>query len=164
MITMLAQTSFNGNWGNAHEYADFDGDILGVVEWNTTFDNQWYVPTKDLRNIFIAYYGDDQGISQNLIETCTLMLLAGRTAEQEIGAALYPASARVAPLFLDEMQVLCVILYIHFLIFPIFYLATQLATRNFRVGKFKITLIFFWLHILRFFVIFYPFFYITTLI
>ena len=106
MITMLAQTSFNGNWGNAHEYADFDGDILGVVEWNTTFENQWYVPTKDLRNIFIAYYGDDQGISQNLIETCTLMLLAGRTAEQEIGAVLYPASARVAPLFLDEMQVI----------------------------------------------------------
>ena len=65
-----------------------------------------YVPTKDLRNIFIAYYGDDHGISQNLIETCTLMLLAGRTAEQEIGAVLYPASARVAPLFLDEMQVL----------------------------------------------------------
>ena len=104
---MLAQTSFNGNWGNAHEYADFDGDILGVVEWNTTFEDQWYVPTKDLRNIFIAYYGDDHlGISQNLIETCTLMLLAGRTAEQEIGAVLYPASARVAPLFLDEMQVI----------------------------------------------------------
>ena len=94
-----------GNWGNAHEYADFDGDIIGSVEWNTTYADEWYVPTKDLRNIFIAYYGEDRGITQNLISECTLMLLAGRQLEQELGALLYPASAIVAPLFLDEMQV-----------------------------------------------------------
>jgi glycosylphosphatidylinositol phospholipase D len=63
-----------------------------------------YVPTKDLQNIWIAYYGDDRGISQNLISSCTLMLLAGRIAEQELGAILYPVEAIVAPIFLDEIQ------------------------------------------------------------
>ena len=53
----------------------------------------------------IEYYGDDRGISQNLIETCTLMLLAGRIAEQELGAAVYPIEVIRAPEFLDELQV-----------------------------------------------------------
>jgi hypothetical protein len=32
------------------------------------------------------------------------MLLAGRIAEQELGAILYPVEAIVAPIFLDEIQ------------------------------------------------------------
>ena len=64
-----------------------------------------YVPTRDLHNIIIDYYGDDRGISQVLIQTCTLMLLAGRTAEQELGAIVYPIEVIQAPVFLDELQV-----------------------------------------------------------
>ena len=106
MITMLSQTSFNGNWNSAHQYADFGGDILGMLEWNTTMLDEWYVPTKDLLNIFNAYYdGEDKGLSTNLIQSCALWLLAGRVAEQELGPILYPAIAVEAPLFLDELQV-----------------------------------------------------------
>jgi len=104
MITMLSQTSFNGQWQTAHSYADFVGDIVGIMEWNTTYANEWYVPTRDLHNIIIDYYGDDRGISQVLIQTCTLMLLAGRTAEQELGAIVYPIEVIQAPVFLDELQ------------------------------------------------------------
>ena len=32
MITMLSQTSFNGQWQTAHSYADFVGDIVGIME------------------------------------------------------------------------------------------------------------------------------------
>lgn len=105
MIEMLSQTTFDGDFGAAHNYADFVGDIIGIMEWNTSYIDQWYVPTKDLHNIFIEYYGDDQGITQNLISTCSLMLLAGRIAEQELGAAIYPVEAIRAPIFLDEIQV-----------------------------------------------------------
>ena len=106
MITMLSQTSFNGNWNSAHQYADFGGDILGMLEWNTTMLDEWYVPTKDLLNIFNAYYdGEDKGLSTNLIQSCALWLLAGRVAEQELGPLVYPAIAVEAPLFLDELQV-----------------------------------------------------------
>ena len=105
LIEMLAQTSFDGNFGSAHSYADFVGDIIGIMEWNTTFIDQWYVPTKDLHNILIEYYGDDRGISQSLISSCSLWLLAGRIAEQELGAVVYPAEAIRAPVFLDEIQV-----------------------------------------------------------
>ena len=41
MITMLSQTSFNGQWQTAHSYADFVGDIVGIMEWNTTYANEW---------------------------------------------------------------------------------------------------------------------------
>ena len=64
-----------------------------------------YVPTRDLHNIIIEYYGEDRGISQVIIQTCTLMLLAGRTAEQELGAIVYPIEVIQAPVFLDEIQV-----------------------------------------------------------
>ena len=53
----------------------------------------------------IEYYGDDRGISQVIISTCTLMLLAGRIAEQELGAIVYPIEVIQAPVFLDEIQV-----------------------------------------------------------
>ena len=66
--------------------------------------DQWYVPINDLHNIFIEYYGDDRGITPNLISTCSLMLLAGRIAEQELGAAIYPIEVIRAPLFLDILQ------------------------------------------------------------
>lgn len=69
-----------------------------------TFDSR-YVPIKDLHNIFIEYYGDDRGITQSLISSCTLMLLAGRVAEQELGAILYPLEAIRAPIFLDVLEV-----------------------------------------------------------
>ena len=41
MITMLSQTSYNGQWQTAHSYADFVGDIVGIMEWNTTYANEW---------------------------------------------------------------------------------------------------------------------------
>ena len=75
MIEMLKYTDFEGNYGQAHTYADFVGDIVGIMEWNTSYIDQWYVPTQDLHNIMIEYYGEDRGISQNLIYSCTLMLL-----------------------------------------------------------------------------------------
>ena len=41
MITMLAETSYNSQWQTAHTYADFVGDIVGIMEWNTTYVDQW---------------------------------------------------------------------------------------------------------------------------
>ena len=40
------------------------------------------------------------------------MLLAGRIAEQELGALIYPIEVIQAPVFLDELQVRLVI-FIH---------------------------------------------------
>lgn len=45
MVEMLAHTSFDGNFGQAHDYADFGGDILGMLEWNTSYINQWHENT-----------------------------------------------------------------------------------------------------------------------
>ena len=41
MITMLADTTFGGNWDRAHTFADVGGDILGVVEWDSSFYANW---------------------------------------------------------------------------------------------------------------------------
>ena len=71
------------------------------------------MPTRDLQNIFIEYYGDDHGITQNLISSCSTWLLAGRIAEQELGAAVYPVEAIRAPIFLDEIQVYCYLYNMH---------------------------------------------------
>ena len=62
-----------------------------------------------MHNIFIEYYGQDRGITQTLISACSSMLLAGRIAEQELGALIYPIEVIQAPVFLDELQVSLVI-------------------------------------------------------
>jgi hypothetical protein len=41
LVEMLAVTSFDGDFNEAHTLADFGGDILGVVEWNTSYVDQW---------------------------------------------------------------------------------------------------------------------------
>lgn len=104
LIRMLADTTFDGSFDSAHNLADFGGDILGVVEWNTSNANEWYVPTKDLHNIFLEYYGSDHGANENVIVACTTMLLAGRTAEQEMGPVLYSSYALQSAIFMDELQ------------------------------------------------------------
>jgi hypothetical protein len=57
-------------------------------------------------NILKEYYnGNDQGITTLLIEECSAMLLAGRLAEQELGAIIYSNYASQSAIFLDEYQV-----------------------------------------------------------
>ena len=41
MIRMLADTSFGGSYSDAHTFADGGGDILGNVEWNSSFYVDW---------------------------------------------------------------------------------------------------------------------------
>ena len=43
MIRMLADTSFGGNYGEAHTYADTGGDILRTAEWDSEFYVDWKV-------------------------------------------------------------------------------------------------------------------------
>ena len=38
----VAAVSFGGDFGAAHSYMDFGGDILGVTQWNMSFVNGWY--------------------------------------------------------------------------------------------------------------------------
>ncbi len=54
LIEMLAETTFDGDFGAAHDLADFGGDILGVVEWDTSYANKWW-PFKIL-NIRVKIY------------------------------------------------------------------------------------------------------------
>ena len=43
MIRMLADTSFGGNYGEAHTFADTGGDILRTAEWDSEFYVDWKV-------------------------------------------------------------------------------------------------------------------------
>ena len=42
IMDTVAALSFGGDFGAAHSYMDFGGDILGVTQWNTSFANGWY--------------------------------------------------------------------------------------------------------------------------
>jgi hypothetical protein len=50
LIEMLAATTFDGNFGLAHDFTDFGGDILGVTDWDTSYANKW----SDLLLLFIS--------------------------------------------------------------------------------------------------------------
>jgi len=41
LLEMLAQTTFDGDFQAGHDFADFGGDILGVVNWDTSDANRW---------------------------------------------------------------------------------------------------------------------------
>ena len=45
--------------GLAHDYADVYGDMIGVFQWNVSnYATEWFIPTIDVHNIYISYYGD----------------------------------------------------------------------------------------------------------
>ena len=46
IMDTVAALSFGGDFGAAHSYMDFGGDILGVTQWNTSFANGWYLLTR----------------------------------------------------------------------------------------------------------------------
>ena len=54
MIRMLADTSFGGNYQDAHNFADVGGDILGVVEWNSTFYVDWQVCIGKIIHLYLV--------------------------------------------------------------------------------------------------------------
>ena len=39
---MLADTTYDGDFNTAHDFADLGGDIIGVTEWDTSSANKWY--------------------------------------------------------------------------------------------------------------------------
>ena len=43
IMDTVAELSFDGDFGTAHNYMDFGGDILGVTQWNTSFAIGWYI-------------------------------------------------------------------------------------------------------------------------
>ena len=41
LMDAVAELSFGGDFQAAHDYMDFGGDILGVMQWNTSFVGGW---------------------------------------------------------------------------------------------------------------------------
>ena len=105
-LSVLANTAFHGDFGAAHGYGDVADDMIGVFEWNvTSYAYEWYVPVQDLRLIYNDYYGESSNImTEEVINTCSGMLLIGRLGEQIIGRSLYYYYAKKAPVMLDMLR------------------------------------------------------------
>ena len=56
--------------GLAHDYADVYGDMIGVFQWNVSnYATEWFIPTIDVHNIYISYYGDSNQVKTIAINT-----------------------------------------------------------------------------------------------
>lgn len=105
-LRVLANIAFHGDFGTAHNYGDVADDMIGVFEWNvTSYAYEWYVPVHDLMMIYNDYYGtDDNVMTEEIVNTCSGMLLIGRLGEQIIGRSLYYYYAKKSPVMLDMLR------------------------------------------------------------
>lgn len=102
-LDILAKYAFHDSFGTAHTYGDVADDMIGVFEWNvTSYAYEWYVPVQDLVEIYDDYYGSEENVmTEEIVNTCSGMLLIGRLGEHIIGRSLYYYYVKQAPIMLD---------------------------------------------------------------
>ena len=62
------------------------------------------VPSEDLYNIFLKYYGKEV-IAKDLLEGCITEMYAVRELERLAGSIIYPIFTQTSSIFQDELEV-----------------------------------------------------------
>ena len=72
--------NFHGSFPDAHSVGDPGGDVVNQFELDATYISDlgdWYIPYKDLYNIYYQYYGKEVLTEADIIE-CSSLLFLGR--------------------------------------------------------------------------------------
>jgi len=105
IIRMVADVERGGSYSDAHTALDRGGDIFSTYVWDSSFADEWYIPSQDILNIITRYNdGDDRGFTLGDFESCGAFLLLARGAEHAAGIALYPTTAEAIPTYVDEAE------------------------------------------------------------
>lgn len=62
-----------------------------------------YIPSADLENIYLDYYGEKK-INKDEIELCSALMLLGWVGEKIAGAKLFSIFSKTSPFLMEDMH------------------------------------------------------------
>ncbi|KAK2566631.1 Phosphatidylinositol-glycan-specific phospholipase D [Acropora cervicornis] len=87
-LTTMGDVNFFGSFPAAHPVGDIGGDMVASFEGDTsqipTGLKEWYLPSRDLEEIYLEYYGEKK-ISREEIEVCSASVLLAWIGERIAG-------------------------------------------------------------------------------
>lgn len=106
-LTTMGDVNFFGSFPAAHNVGDIGGDMVASFEGDTrnitASINKWYVPSGDLEDIYLEYYGEKK-INKDEIELCTALLLLGWIGEHFGGAKLFSKYSKTSPFLMENLH------------------------------------------------------------
>ncbi|XP_006888712.1 PREDICTED: phosphatidylinositol-glycan-specific phospholipase D [Elephantulus edwardii] len=103
-LRTMGAIDFHNSYPEAHSTGDFGGDVLSQFEFNFNYlTKRWYVPTKDLLEIYERLYGQNV-ITKNVIVDCTYLQFLEMYGEVLAVSKLYPTYSRKSPFLVEQFQ------------------------------------------------------------
>ncbi|XP_063779323.1 phosphatidylinositol-glycan-specific phospholipase D isoform X2 [Pseudophryne corroboree] len=103
-LRAMGEIDFHGSYSEAHQAGDFGSDVLSQYELDFHYlEPKWYIPVKDLANIYEEYYNGTV-IEENVIIDCTYILFLQLYGEHIAVSLLYPTYARKSPFLVERFH------------------------------------------------------------
>ncbi|CAH2284498.1 phosphatidylinositol-glycan-specific phospholipase D isoform X1 [Pelobates cultripes] len=103
-LRAMGEIDFHGSYKDAHHAGDFGGDVLSQFVLDFGYlESKWYIPVKDLVNIYEEFYGKDV-IEDNTIIDCTYILFLQMYGESIAVSKLFPNYAKQSPFLVERFQ------------------------------------------------------------
>lgn len=103
-LRTMGAIDFHGSYSEAHSAGDFGGDVLSQSEFNFNYlARRWYVPVKDLLEIYKKLYGREV-ITKHVIVECSYLQFLEMHGEMLAISKLYPTYSRKSPFLVEQFQ------------------------------------------------------------
>ncbi|KAM8966945.1 phosphatidylinositol-glycan-specific phospholipase D [Pelodytes ibericus] len=103
-LSAMGKIDFHGSYAEAHDAGDFGSDVLSQFELDFGYlESKWYIPVKDLVNIYEEFYGTAV-IEERTIIDCTYILFVQMYGESIAISKLFPTYARKSPFLVERFQ------------------------------------------------------------
>ncbi|XP_040288817.1 phosphatidylinositol-glycan-specific phospholipase D [Bufo bufo] len=103
-LRAMAEIDFHGSYSEAHQAGDFGGDVLSQYEVNFDYlQKKWYIPVKDLVNIYQELYNKTV-ITESVIIECTYILFLELYGEYMAVSKLYSTYGRKSPFLVERFH------------------------------------------------------------
>ncbi|XP_074062019.1 phosphatidylinositol-glycan-specific phospholipase D isoform X2 [Macrotis lagotis] len=103
-LQTMGEIDFHGSYNDAHPIGDFGGDVLSHFELDFTYlGRTWYVPVKDLMEIYKQLYGKET-ITKDAIIECSYLQFLALYGEMMVLSKLYPTFAKRSPFLVEQFQ------------------------------------------------------------
>lgn len=106
-LTTMGDVNFFGSFPAAHPVGDIGGDMVASFEGDTSQLpsglKEWYLPSRDLEEIYLEYYGEKK-ISREEIEVCSASVLLAWIGERIAGAKLFAWFSRQSPFLVEDFH------------------------------------------------------------
>ncbi|KAM6185857.1 phosphatidylinositol-glycan-specific phospholipase D [Rhynchocyon petersi] len=103
-LRTMGAIDFHNSYSEAHSAGDFGGDVMSQFEFNFNYlTKRWYVPTKDLLEIYKKLYGRNV-ITKDVIADCSHLQFLEMYGETLAVSKLYPTYSRKSPFLVEQFQ------------------------------------------------------------